>query len=76
MRNPYRARVDERHFLNLPGFHGGAYVQAYVEDTTDREIGTSPYDGGRENPRASSSRSPTAPTRSTSSSSSTPPCGA
>jgi len=21
---PYRARVDERHFLNLRGFHGGA----------------------------------------------------
>jgi hypothetical protein len=31
---PYRARVDERRFLNLPGFHGGAYVVAYVEDTT------------------------------------------
>jgi hypothetical protein len=24
---PYRARVDERAFLNLPGFHGGAYVR-------------------------------------------------
>ena len=33
---PYRARVDERWFLNLPGFHGGAYVVAYVEDTTER----------------------------------------
>jgi hypothetical protein len=33
---PYRARVDERWFLNLPGFHGGAYVVAYVEDTEDR----------------------------------------
>src|SRR5207302_366002 len=32
---PYRARVDERWFLNLPGFHGGAYVVAYVEDTSD-----------------------------------------
>ena len=31
---PYRARVNERWFLNLPGFHGGAYVVAYVEDTT------------------------------------------
>jgi len=31
---PYRARVDERWFLNLPGFHGGAYVVAYVEDTS------------------------------------------
>ena len=30
---PYRARVNERWFLNLPGFHGGAYVLAYVEDT-------------------------------------------
>ena len=33
---PYRARVDERRFLNLPGYHGGAYVVAYVEDTSDR----------------------------------------
>jgi hypothetical protein len=33
---PYRARVNERWFLNLPGFHGGAYVIAYVEDTSDR----------------------------------------
>src|SRR6478752_1928187 len=32
---PYRARVNERWFLNLPGFHGGAYVVAYVEDTSD-----------------------------------------
>lgn len=32
---PYRARVDERAFLNLPGFHGGAYVVAYVEDTSE-----------------------------------------
>ena len=36
MLNPYRARVDERAFLNLPGFHGGAYVVAYVEDTSER----------------------------------------
>jgi hypothetical protein len=33
---PYRACVNERVFLNLPGFHGGAYVVAYVEDTRDR----------------------------------------
>ena len=33
---PYRARVNERWFLNLPGFHGGAYVVAYVEDTSER----------------------------------------
>jgi len=35
---PYRARVDERRFLNLPGIHGGAYVVAYVEDTRDRGL--------------------------------------
>jgi hypothetical protein len=33
---PYRARVDGRAFLNMPGFHGGAYVVAYVEDTSER----------------------------------------
>jgi hypothetical protein len=37
MPNPYEARVDVRRFLNLPGFHGGAYVVAYVEDTSRRE---------------------------------------
>lgn len=35
---PYRARVDERWFLNLPGFHGGAYVVAYVENTRERGL--------------------------------------
>jgi len=40
---PYRARVDERWFLNLPGFHGGAYVVAYVEDTSERDIRRDPY---------------------------------
>jgi hypothetical protein len=35
---PYRARVDERWFLNLPGFHGGAYIVAYVEDTKARGL--------------------------------------
>jgi hypothetical protein len=35
---PYRARVNERVFLNLPGFHGGAYVVAYVEDTSERSL--------------------------------------
>jgi hypothetical protein len=34
---PYRTRVSERWFLNLPGFHGGAYVVAYIEDTSERE---------------------------------------
>jgi hypothetical protein len=33
---PYRARINERWFLNLPGFHGGAYIVAYVEDTSAR----------------------------------------
>jgi hypothetical protein len=35
---PYRARVSERWFLNLPGFHGGAHVVAYVEDTRERGL--------------------------------------
>jgi hypothetical protein len=30
--------VNERWFLNLPGFHGGAYVVAYVEDTRERDL--------------------------------------
>jgi hypothetical protein len=38
MPNPYKACVDVRRFLNLPGFHGGAYVVAYVEDTSGREF--------------------------------------
>ena len=38
MPNPYKARVDVRRFLNLAGFHGGAYVVAYVEDTSSREL--------------------------------------
>jgi hypothetical protein len=40
---PYRARVNERWFLNLPGFHGGAYVVAYVEDTGDCGPRHAPY---------------------------------
>ena len=39
---PYRARVNERWFLNLPGFHGGAYVVAYVEDTSGRGLQYNP----------------------------------
>src|SRR5439155_12082116 len=39
---PYRARVNERWFLNLPGFHGGAYVVAYVEDTSERTLRRDP----------------------------------
>ncbi len=30
------AGVDEKIRLNLPGFHGGAYVRVFVEDTTFR----------------------------------------
>ena len=38
MPNPYKALINEREFLNLPGFHDGAYVVAYVENTAGREI--------------------------------------
>jgi hypothetical protein len=40
---PYRARVNERTLLNLPGFHGGAHVYVYVEDTSERELLYKPY---------------------------------
>ena len=36
---PYRARVNERTLLNLPGFHDAAYVYVYVEDTSERGLG-------------------------------------
>jgi hypothetical protein len=38
-RNPRAqgAGVDEKIRLNLPGFHGGAYVRVFVEDTTFRK---------------------------------------
>jgi len=32
------ARVDERVSLNYPEFDGGAYVRAFVEDTSTRRI--------------------------------------
>ena len=35
---PYRARVNERTLLNLPGFHGGAFVHVFVENTSKREL--------------------------------------
>ncbi len=35
---PYRARVNERTLLNFPGFHGGAFVYAYVEDTSELDL--------------------------------------
>lgn len=38
MPEPYKARVDVRRFLNYPGFHDGAYIVAYVEDTRPRRI--------------------------------------
>jgi hypothetical protein len=40
---PYRARINERTLLNLPGFHGGAFVYVYVEDTSERKLGRGPY---------------------------------
>jgi len=40
---PYRARVNERSLLNLPGFHGGAFVYVFVEDTSERGLHSDPY---------------------------------
>ena len=39
----YRARVNECTLLNLPGYHGGAFVYVYVEDTSERELERDPY---------------------------------
>ena len=44
---PYRARVDRRAFLNYPGFHGGAYVYAYVEDTSERALEPAAWDANQ-----------------------------
>ena len=39
MAGAYRARVNEREFLSLPGFRSSpAVVIAYVEDTSEREL--------------------------------------
>ena len=38
MASPYHARLVKREFLNRPGFHGSAFVNAYVEDTSEREL--------------------------------------
>ena len=40
---PYRARVNERTLLNLPGFHGSAHVYVFVEDTSLRELERNRY---------------------------------
>jgi hypothetical protein len=40
---PYRALINERTLLNLPGFHSGAYVYGYVEDTSERGLARTPY---------------------------------
>ena len=40
---PYRALLNERTLLNLPGFHSGAYVYGYVEDTAERDLARTPY---------------------------------
>ena len=40
---PYRARINERTLLNLPGFHGDAFVYVYVEDTSDRDLLREPH---------------------------------
>jgi hypothetical protein len=45
MENPRCARVVEQHFLNLPGFHAGAYVRACVEDTSEKEVEV--HEGGK-----------------------------
>jgi hypothetical protein len=46
MAMPYRARLDERRFLNLPGFGGAARIWVYVEDTDARELACDPYCDG------------------------------
>jgi len=40
---PYRARVNERTLLNLPGFHSGAFVYVFVEDTSECELRRDSY---------------------------------
>lgn len=50
MKQPYRHRVNEREFLNLPGFHEGAYIVTYVEDTTERGLERSEHTGNQYSP--------------------------
>ena len=35
--------MNERTLLNLPGFHGGAFVYVYVEDTSERGLLRDPF---------------------------------
>ena len=51
MKLPYQVRVSERHFLNLPGHHAGAFVHVFIEDTSERALEAHRYrDGGLWNP--------------------------
>ena len=43
MSMPYRARLNEHTLLNRPGYHGGAFVYVYVEDTSERQLARDPY---------------------------------
>ena len=46
---PYKARIDERHFLELPGVGVNEdYVFAYVEDTSRRDLEWVPECGAPE----------------------------
>lgn len=38
MDNPRKGRCEEQHFLNLPGFNAGAFIRAYVQDTTGKGL--------------------------------------
>jgi hypothetical protein len=41
------ARVDEQILLNLPGYHAGAYVRVFVEDTLRRRFRRDRYPSPR-----------------------------
>ena len=40
---PYIARANERTLLNVPGFHSGAFVYVYVENTSERDLSQGLY---------------------------------
>jgi hypothetical protein len=46
----YKARLNKREFVNYPGHHDGAYIVAYVEDTSGRELEKAYKEGYFENP--------------------------